>query len=450
MSHLMSLVPAILFITSFAASSQDEMQAHHFEKVEAKSSSEFLNSLGVVSSVSRRGETLSGTIECIEYTGLRWIRAGYESDIPVDDLLKLNRVTGVKFSYGLLSGGSDIERLINGAKPLAEQEALIAIEGANEPNNWEVNYRGENGGGSKSWIPVARLQQDLYKRVKSEPVLQEIPVWSISENGAQTDNTGLQFLTIPLNAGTLMPVGTKYADFANCHNYITHPSWPGLHDNQTWRSSGTRKDVPVDGLYGNYGKTWRNKFKGYSEAELDSLPRVTTETGIAVGQDDVVTEELQARLYLDLYLSQFKRGWKYTAIYLLKGRADEPAHEAFAFYKLDYTPKKAADYLHNFTRILADDKETEEPGWLEYKLSNHSENIHDLLLQRSDGVFQLVIWGENFVSPVERIKVTFGTKPQRIKVYNPLSGTTPIELLTNVNEVKLELSNHPYIIELEE
>ena len=450
MSHLNSFILAIIFITSFVASSQDEMPAHDFEKVKAKSTSDFLNSLGVVSSVSRRGETLTGTIECMKYTGLRWIRAGYEGGIQVEDLLELNRKTGVKFSYGLLSGGTDIERLIKGAKSLAEQKALIAIEGANEPNNWEISYKGENGGGSKSWIPVARLQQDLYKKVKSEPVLQEIPVWSISENGAQTDNAGLQFLTIPAGAGALMPDGTKYADFANCHNYITHPSWPGLHDNQTWRSSGSGNDVPVDGLYGNYGRTWRNKFEGYSEIELESLPRVTTETGIAIGQDDVVTEELQARLYLDLYLSQFKRGWKYTAIYLLKGRADEPAHEAFAFYKLDYTPTKAAEYLHNFTRILADNKETEEPGWLEYELSNHSENIHDLLLQRSDGVFQLLIWGENFVSPPEQVTVTLGTKLRQIKVYDPLSGTAPSELLSNVNEVQLELSNHPYILEIEE
>jgi hypothetical protein len=73
-----------------------------------------------------------------------------------------------------------------------------------------------------------------------------------------------------------------------------------------------------------------------------------------MNEKEGVTEEIQARLYLNLYLSQYKRGWKHTAIYLLKGRANEPDHEAFAFYTLDNQPKQAAHYLHNFTTILAD------------------------------------------------------------------------------------------------
>ena len=107
---------------------------------------------------------------------------------------------------------------------------------------------------------MARLQRDLYRGVKSDPVLRDYPVWNITESGAQTDNVGLQFLTIPDGADTLMPAGTTYADSANCHNYITHPSWPGLHDNQTWLSASPGPDCPVDGLYGNYGRTWRNHF----------------------------------------------------------------------------------------------------------------------------------------------------------------------------------------------
>ena len=50
-------------------------------------------------------------------------------------------------------------------------------------------------------------------------VLKDYPVWSITEGGAETDNVGLQFLTIPERAGTVMPAGTRYADYANVHNY---------------------------------------------------------------------------------------------------------------------------------------------------------------------------------------------------------------------------------------
>jgi hypothetical protein len=68
---------------------------------------EFLNSIGVCSAVSRRGEKLASTIEAAKYTGIRWFRVGYESGIPIPDLLELHRQTGVRFSYGLMSGGND-------------------------------------------------------------------------------------------------------------------------------------------------------------------------------------------------------------------------------------------------------------------------------------------------------------------------------------------------------
>src|SRR5438477_210476 len=84
------------------------------------------------------------------------------------------------------------------------------------------------GGRAPSWLAVAKLQQDLYAAVKGDAALKKYPVWSISENGAERDNVGLQFLTIPKGAGASMPDGTKYADYANCHNYINHPAAPGL------------------------------------------------------------------------------------------------------------------------------------------------------------------------------------------------------------------------------
>ena len=85
------------------------------------------------SAVSKRGETLASTIKAANYIGLGWIRAGYESDIPVADLIELHRQTGVRFSYGLGSGGTDLARLLDGASALAAADALLALEGLNEP-----------------------------------------------------------------------------------------------------------------------------------------------------------------------------------------------------------------------------------------------------------------------------------------------------------------------------
>lgn len=57
---------------------------------------DFLGSIGACSAVSRRGENLPGTSDAVKYLGLRWIRAGYESGIPVADLLELHRQTGIQ------------------------------------------------------------------------------------------------------------------------------------------------------------------------------------------------------------------------------------------------------------------------------------------------------------------------------------------------------------------
>jgi hypothetical protein len=413
----------------------------------AISANDFLSSIGVVSAISRRGEDLENTIDAARYLGIRWIRSGYESRVPVEDLIELHNQTGVCFSYGLLSGGTNISRLLDGARQLAEAGALIAVEGLNEPNNWGVTYQNEKGGRDLSWLPVAKLQRYLYNAVKSDPVLAEYPVWSLTENGAETDNVGLQFLTIPDDANTLMPAGTKYADYANCHNYVTHPGWPGLHDNQTWVSADPTSACKVDGLYGNYGSTWRNHYPGYSESDLLTLPRVTTETGVKISGD--VTEEIQALFFLSLYLDQFKRGWKHTAIYLLRDRTDERVNQTFGFYRPDYTPRLAATYLHNLTTILADDNSIRTPGNLDYSIPDQPETVHDLLLQKSNGKFELIVWNER-LNGSDNVTVYLGATYASVTIYDPTVGTSPVQNMSNASSVELTLSNHPVIIEIPE
>jgi hypothetical protein len=343
-----------------------------------------------------------------------------------------------------VSGGADLEKLLETARPLAEADALLAFEGNNEPNNWGVTYGGKQGGGhAPSWLAVAELQRDLYKAVKSDPVLKKYPVWSVSEGGAQADNVGLQFLTVPAGAGTLMPEGTVYADCANVHNYIYHPGSSGLADNKTWNAADPTSACKVDGLYGNYGVTWGKHFHGYSEAELVTLPRVTTETGCTIAGP--VTEEIQALNLLSMYLDQFKRGWSHTAVYLLRDRTDEGANQSFGFFKTDYTPRKAAVYLHNLTMILADQGSRSRPGRLNYSIPDQPPTVHDLLLEKSDGTFELVVWGERLKGDDE-LTVRFGRTYPAVKVYDPTVGTESVRDAAGVDSLKVTLGDHPLVL----
>ena len=439
------LCTAGLLAAAVAAGSPEARAA---EAVAARTS-DFLDSLGIDSTFPDRGQPLDKTVEMIKYVGFRWVRGGIEGlsekgPTTVETYLELHKQTGVRFSWGLVSGGTDLKKLIETARPLAEAGALLAFEGNNEPNNWGVTYQGEKGGGqAPSWMAVAKLQRDLYAAVKGDPLLAKVPVWSITENGAERDNVGLQFLTIPQGAATLMPAGTKYADYANVHNYVYHPNAAMPADNKTWNASDPTAACKVDGLYGNYGRTWAKHFPGYSDADLLKLPRVTTETGSTIDQN--VTEDMQALNLMSLYLDQFKRGWSYTSVYLLRDRTDEGGNQSFGFYTRDYAPRKAALYLHNLTTILADKGSPAKPGKLACAIPDPPATVHDLLLETGDGTFQLVVWDER-VKGEDAVTVNLGGARDSVKVYDPTVGTDPVESHTGIDSLKLTLSNHPMVI----
>jgi hypothetical protein len=417
--------------------------------VTAVATSDFLNSIGVVTSFPDRGQPLPRTIEMIRYCGFRWVRAGIEglSDegpTSIQTFLDLHRETGVRLSWGLVSGGTDVTRLVKTGKVLAEAGALLAFEGNNEPNNWGVTYQGEKGGGREpSWMAVAKLQRDLYQAVKSDPVLATYPVWSVSEPGAQRDNAGLQFLTVPPGAQTLMPDGTKYADYANVHNYIYHRHSPYPADNKTWDAADPTAASRVDGLFGNFSATWARRFRGYSQDQLDTLPRVTTETGATI--EGPITEELHGVHLMNIYLAQFKRGYAYTSVYLLRDRTDEDGNQSFGFYRPDYSPRKAAIYLHNLTTILADNGTLAQPGQLDFAIVNQPKTVHELLLQHSDGTFQLIVWDERLRGQ-DRVTVQLGDTRESVRIYDPTTGVEPVQTPTNAGSLELTLSDHPVVI----
>ena len=67
--------------------------------------------------------------------------------------------------------------------------ALFALGGPNEPVNFPIACNGFTGGGSAgSFLPVANFQLDWYAAVKADPVLKNIPVWSVTATGAEKDN----------------------------------------------------------------------------------------------------------------------------------------------------------------------------------------------------------------------------------------------------------------------
>ena len=488
------LFAALLFFTAQAYPQK--------QKVVATPANDFLNSMGVNTSINVRGENIDTTVATVKYLGVRWLRC-------VSDNMYCNKLlyteAGVRFSLSLPAEGDvhtargieqpdGITRLISKAHRLVKEvapDALIAFEGCNEPNNWKVTYHGIESGGQVSWRELARYHRDMYQAVKADLVLRNYPVWSFSETGGAFDNMGVQFLKVPENAKDVDPEfhGAIFADYATCHNYFIHPQWPPHSNNQTWLASDPSSKGKADNLYGNFGLTWAKKFKGYTDKELLTLPKVTTETGTTITSPFVwdgknhqwtdkpnpeydnpslrITEEDQALMFLSCYLAQFKRGWKYTAMYILRDRSDEEGNQSFGFFRPEWNeqkkryasiPRLAAHYMHNFTTILADKESIKTPATLVYSITPRPETAHDLLLQKSDGTLMLIVWGEKYEygAKPDNVEVKFEKKYQEVRIYNPAQydpanpekGTQPVRTEKNIQSLSLSMLNNPYIIEI--
>jgi hypothetical protein len=411
---------------------------------------DFLSSLGVCTHMTQGEDHPVKVAECLIYLGIRNVRDdGTKNAGKLQAFIELHKASGAKFSLLPILG--NVEASLQEWKTLAAEGALLACEGPNEPNNWPVTYNGQKSSIKTTFLPIAEFQRDFYAAVKADPALARVPVFHSSEaGGSQPDNCGLQFLTIPPGAGTKLPEGTNYADYANCHNYVCGHNLKGItEDNIAWNAEDPTLKGQWDGMYAEYGRTWNGKiFEGYKIEELAKVPRVTTETGWTTRpskESSALSEEEQGKLFVNLYLAAYKRGWSYTFVYMLK---DSPGQGSWGLVHSDYSPKASAKYLHNLTAILADPSSGSfSPGSLAYSIPGQPAAVHDLLLQKQDGTFELAVWGERAKGSNEVI-VKLGGTFRSVRIYDPTLGAEPVHSLTQVSSVTLTLSDHASVIEI--
>jgi hypothetical protein len=401
----------------------------------------FLDSLGACVHVTQGVDAPMPSATALSYAGLRNIRDdGNPATVP--SWLTMHAASGVRVC---VLTDQNVASTVGMAEQLNDAGALLAVEGPNEPNNFPVTYDGGTSGYTTTFLPVAELQRDLYAAVKADPKLPNVPVFHASEaGGSEPDNVGLQFLTIPVDAGTTMPSGTKYADYGNTHNYVCGHS-SVLSDNVAWNASNPTLNGDWDGPYVEYGHTWHEGFNGYSDPELITLPKVTTETGWLTMGSGSITEEQQGRVFLDLYLSAYKQGFSYTFIYMLR---DDPVQGYWGLFDTSYNPKTSGLYIHNLTTLLADTSQR-TPGKLDYSIAAEPMTVHDLLMQKSNGVFELVVWDERLTGGSDTVAINLSKPRPTVTVYDPTTGTSPTMSLKNVSTVSLMLTDHPMILELQ-
>ena len=73
--------------------------------------------------------------------------------------------------------------------------------------------------------------------------------------------------------------------------------------------------------------------------------------------------------------------------------------------------------------------------------------MHDLLLQKSNGVFELVVWGEQ-VAGSNDVTVNLGATYHAVNVYDVTVGTDPVAVYHGVSAVTIPVSDHALILEI--
>jgi hypothetical protein len=257
-------------------------------------------------------------------------------------------------------------------------------------------------------------------------------------------------------------------------------------------------------------QTWIQNGINYVRATNPGKPVYMTETGVSTGGYDSGQwsggdEPAQAIMVMNAALTGFANGVACTYIYELRnwlnngnGNANQ---DNFGLYDTGGNAKEAADMLRNLRLIMADSVEVtvfgggkcccecppteppveppidpeeppidpEEPpvdsgggnelpvGSLELDLSGMPGTGAFILLQKSNGTMQVVLWnpgakisdGRSTVMPPEtEVTVTFGQMWVDLAVYDPSQSSEPVDEFVEADTVTVSLGAYPIIIEI--
>jgi hypothetical protein len=189
-------------------------------------------------------------------------------------------------------------------------------------------------------------------------------------------------------------------------------------------------------------------------------PRVITEDGYNTDPKDAngVSQLVQAQGDVKILLDAYKAGVAKTFLYELLDEKSDPSDTSsqlhFGVFNSDNTPKLAAVAIHDLTTLLSigdTAKSGFSPGKLAWSATGLPSTANTLLLEKTNGAFDLAVWNEPAsasASPAA-VAVALGATYGTVEVFDPVTGSAPIETLSNVSKIDLSLGLDPLVIEVE-
>lgn len=398
------------------------------------SASGFINSIGVNTHAGfgwTGYNNLAMMVDDLKYLGVTHLRDAMGTSPAAQPVVDGLAAAGYKFDFLVSSalpqtGTAGLQKYIASLEKFvaSHPDSISAIEGLNEANHQPFSYNG-----SSSLTAAAQFQSALYQAVNANAALGSIPVYNLSL--AYNDPQGYSQL------GNM----SASVDYANAHAYVSTSLNPSSSIAATL--SAVMTAAP--------GK-----------------PVVITETGYTTQANTQylgVNETVQAKSILNTLVDAYKAGVSQTYLYELFDRDSSAGNtnpEAnFGLFNSDGTPKLAATAIHNLTTILADDgKGGQQPtDPLNYTLGNMPATGNSMVLGKSNGAYELVVWAEpklwndatdtELTNAAQTVTVNLGAVHHTVKVYDTLTGTTAIASYTDVSTITIPVSDHPVIIEID-
>ncbi|MCK1362180.1 RHS repeat protein [Bradyrhizobium sp. 199] len=398
------------------------------------SASGFINSIGVNTHAGfgwTGYNNLAVMVDDLEYLGVTHLRDAMGTSPAAQPVVEGLAAAGYKFDFLVSSalpqtGTVGLQNYIASLQKFVASHpgSISAIEGLNEANHQPFSYNG-----SSSLTAAAQFQSALYQAVNANAALGSIPVYNLSL--AYNDPQGYSQL------GNM----SGSVDYANAHAYVS-----------TSLTTGSSISATLSAVM----------------TAAPGKPVVITETGYTTQANTQylgVNETVQAKSILNTLVDAYKAGVSATYLYELFDRDSSAGNtnpEAnFGLFNSDGTPKLAATGIHNLTTILADDGKggLQPTDPLNYTLSNMPATGNSMVLGKSNGAYELVVWAEpklwndptdtEVSNSAQTVTVNLGAVHHSVKVYDTLTGTTAIASYTDVSTITIAVSDHPLIIEID-